>query len=106
VGAVVALEAWRARRLTRPHPAEARLIRALHTHDHVLHDLTVDLGVVGHRRFAAGQLSLLLLGANRDAALPPRVPPLLASGVVDLLERSNVRSSRCAWSGVGLRVYV
>ena len=82
--AVAPLEARIARRLARLHAAKERLVGAVDAQHHVLQDLAVDLGILGHGLFDAGQFGLLLVVVHRDAAHPPRFPPLADGGVVDV----------------------
>jgi hypothetical protein len=58
------MEARVARCLTCFHAAEEGLERPLYALDYVLHDLTVNLGILRHFRFDAGQLGFLLAVAN------------------------------------------
>src|SRR5262249_44609220 len=102
VVAPAALEAWKADRLARLHPAEERLIGVVQAGEHILQDMAVESGVVGTLRPDILQLGCLL-EAGRHFALPATPPgdPLLQGRVVEqtampqnLLQRLFLRRRR------------
>ena len=76
-----------------------RLQRAVHVQDDLLHDLAVDLAVVRHGLLDSAKLGLLLLGADADATLTPRLLSFAYGGVVDVAaeHESTVKQLLLLW---------
>jgi hypothetical protein len=86
VEAIAALEAREARLLSSlapVHPGEVRLIGRVEPGEHVLQDVAVDGGVVGHLRADGLQLGFLVVAGDGAVAPLPGGDALLQRGVVE-----------------------
>jgi hypothetical protein len=84
VVAVASVETWIARRLPFADAAEECLKGAVDTQHDILQDLSVDLAVFWHRFLDVGQLCLLLVVGDGNAAQTPRLAAFAHSGIVDV----------------------
>src|SRR5262249_38350575 len=82
--AIAAMEARIAWCLPFTDAADERLEGSVDTEHDILQDLGVDLSAFGHSLLDVGQLSLLLVVGDTDAAHSPCLPSLTNGGVVDV----------------------
>jgi hypothetical protein len=78
------MKAWKSWRPSLTNAAEERRKGAVYSLHDILQHLGVDFGILRHRLFDTGQLGLLLVAGDRDAAGAPGFPALADGGVVDM----------------------
>src|SRR5262249_36761349 len=104
VVALASVEARVARCLASLDAAEEGLEGPIYALHHVLQDLAVDRAVLRHLGFDGRKLGLLLVVADRDAALVPGFAALTNGSVVDLATEHQSTVKRPLLFGSGLEL--